>query len=680
MYKSQKEKIKIKMNGEPGHGIVSQCIKEWREYLVQEKGDSIKKIQAMQIKNTFKSQAVVPQTTHKQEDSEETRKRLKKASPPTEKADDKTVTQTDPVEKKEVAISTAENSVKEENTMPSSVNPAKEHKSIKKSSAAPTTTKDIKDVKEKINVPKASKELEKGKAKEEVISKEVADKKLANKLKYQKKKQAEKEKSAGLSSSGTTKVAPNKSKNSSDVPQKKEKKEEKIPLQNDQVCIDKKLGKVDAPADTPRPNLISPLSLFEKMNPTAAVAGQDSLVIVQKPSAEPVITSEDSKSTITKSTNSAIPEKQDAPIVKAGKESIKPSLVSSHEGISENKISPVTKTEKEKEEAPASASSDSSHINTSFIPIHKTASIGKEVLSVEVESKKEVFISESSPALKESASPQKPSTSLNTASPSKKAETNTESVNVRPSVISNVSEKEPVSALFVQKESIPDIIKVDKKDLLKKSYNESSTEIDNQKSKNIHLSSTLSVAHSVDESNFERLLPLKNEITVEVPKKEAPMAPAPHIPNKIVNDRRKDRPNQSFVGLKPEELKEKTFELNKLLMGFKNKIKKEQPHQEKQPEPQKKNDTSAEQKEKEKQAEPELVFTPVIDFSDDDSARGINYNKKWVDSPSLPRKLLMQSEDQAEKIFGSSVNTKVNLKEMFSTLTNLPADSPTKMT
>ncbi|KAI5125944.1 hypothetical protein NEPAR08_0280 [Nematocida parisii] len=678
MYKSQKEKIKIKMNREPGHGVVSQCIKEWREYLVQEKGASIKKIQAMQIKNTFKSQAVMPQTTHKQEDSEETRKRLKKVSPPTEKMDDKAVIQADLVEKKEVGISTAKNSVKEENTTPSSVNPAIEHKSIKKSSAAPTTTKGIKDVKAKINVSKASKELEKGKAKEEVISKEAYDKKIANKLKYQKKKQAEKEKSAGLNNSRNTKVVLNKSKDSSDVPQKKEKKEEKIPLQNDQMCIDKKLGKADTPANTPRPNLISPLSLFEKMNPTAAVAGQDSLVIVQKPPAEPTFASENSKSTVAKSANSTAPEKQDVPTVKAEKEGIKPALASSQEGISENKVSPVIKTEKEKEEAPASASSDISHINTSFIPIHTTTSIGKDVLSVEVESKKEILISESSPALKESASPQKPSTSLNTASSTKKAEANTESVNVRPSVISNVSEKEPVSALFVQKESIPDIIKVDKKDLLKKLYNESSTEIDNQKSKNIHLSSTLSVAHSVDESNFERLLPLKNEITVEVPKKEAPAASAPHIPNKIVNNRRKDRPNQSFVGLKPEELKEKTFELNKLLMGFKNKIKKEQPPQQKQPEPQKNKDASDEQKEK--PAEPEQVFTPVIDFSDDDSARGINYNKKWVDSPSLPRKLLMQSEDQAEKIFGSSVNTKVNLKEMFSTLTNLPADSPTKMT
>ncbi|KAI5189916.1 hypothetical protein NEMIN01_0779 [Nematocida minor] len=205
---------------------------------------------------------------------------------------------------------------------------------------------------------------------------------------------------------------------------------------------------------------------------------------------------------------------------------------------------------------------------------------------------------------------------------------------------------------------------------VKKSYNESTAQEIEKTSKNLHLSSTLSMGHTVDDSkieeakekkSFERLLPSKDEIYLESNNKPA-IAEAQTVYTAPRVARRMDRPNQSFVGLKPEELKEKTFELNQLLKTMKDKVQK------------KEDNGIASDKKK------EPSFSPVMDSSDDEVGRDPKFDKqKWVDSPSMPRRLLMQNEDQAEKIFGLSVNTKVNLKEMFSSLTNLPPDSPTKM-
>lgn len=176
--------------------------------------------------------------------------------------------------------------------------------------------------------------------------------------------------------------------------------------------------------------------------------------------------------------------------------------------------------------------------------------------------------------------------------------------------------------------------------------------------------------------------------------------------------RPRDRPNQSFAGMKPEELKEKTAELNKLLKSIKLQKNPVVPHQESQKvQPQaespqdaagvssagvskepvrftkeqrkenkgagkgKKDVESAQQAQNEAALKP---FTPVIESSDDDIRDDRFSKKKWVDSPSLPRKILMQSESQADMIFGSSTNAKVNLKEMFKGIPNLPPDSPSK--
>ncbi|OAG29190.1 hypothetical protein NEDG_01263 [Nematocida displodere] len=134
-----------------------------------------------------------------------------------------------------------------------------------------------------------------------------------------------------------------------------------------------------------------------------------------------------------------------------------------------------------------------------------------------------------------------------------------------------------------------------------------------------------------------------------------------------------DRPNQSFAGLSKEELKEKSVGLNKLLQAMKNKSGanagplfskseiKDAPSTTQKP-----------------AATAPPSFSPVIDSSDDDIRDPRFTKKQWVDSPSLPRKLLLQDENQATEIFGLSVNTKVNLKEMFSGLSNIPPDSPNR--
>lgn len=141
----------------------------------------------------------------------------------------------------------------------------------------------------------------------------------------------------------------------------------------------------------------------------------------------------------------------------------------------------------------------------------------------------------------------------------------------------------------------------------------------------------------------------------------------PNNPSKL------HHPNQSFIGLKPNELKEKSAELNQLLKkliktGATNNTLAV-------------NNTSAVEPtitpiRKPQECPVKKPFSPVVDSSDDDS-REIKYPKRpWVDSPSLPHKLLMQDEAQATKIFGTSDNTKVNLREMFSEMANLPPDTP----
>ncbi|KAI5184613.1 hypothetical protein NEHOM01_0288 [Nematocida homosporus] len=145
-----------------------------------------------------------------------------------------------------------------------------------------------------------------------------------------------------------------------------------------------------------------------------------------------------------------------------------------------------------------------------------------------------------------------------------------------------------------------------------------------------------------------------------------------------------DRPNQSFAGLKPAELKEKSAELNLLLKSLKAKAAPVQPNPP-QPKPTPLNSTQPNVA----PTPPNLILTPIkqrpiehkefspVMESSDEEGRDPKFSKqKWVDSPSLPRRILLQDENQATKIFGPSVHTKVNLKEMFHGMTNLPPDSP----
>lgn len=142
--------------------------------------------------------------------------------------------------------------------------------------------------------------------------------------------------------------------------------------------------------------------------------------------------------------------------------------------------------------------------------------------------------------------------------------------------------------------------------------------------------------------------------------------------------RRVDRPNQSFAGLKPEELKEKTAELNQLLSSMKTKLKAQDQKDKRKEigEPVEREVVIEKTPIKEKSEQ--KLFSPVIDSSDDEIRNPVFSKKQWVDSPSLPKRLMLQNENEAARIFGSSVNTKVNLKEMFSGLKNLPPDSPNR--
>jgi len=164
-----------------------------------------------------------------------------------------------------------------------------------------------------------------------------------------------------------------------------------------------------------------------------------------------------------------------------------------------------------------------------------------------------------------------------------------------------------------------------------------------------------------------------------------------------IKQKRTDKPNQSFAGLKPEELKEKNAELNKLLMSMKiNTAKSKENKADVHTEHVKKTHTQGTDKHTHTSTTPEhakaqdvqkdvQVHTPALPTfslviaSSDEDVRDPRFEKKqWVDSPSLPRKIMMQNENEADKIFGQSGNTKVNLKEMFSGLTNIPPDSPNR--
>ncbi|KAI5172355.1 hypothetical protein NEFER03_1469 [Nematocida sp. LUAm3] len=176
--------------------------------------------------------------------------------------------------------------------------------------------------------------------------------------------------------------------------------------------------------------------------------------------------------------------------------------------------------------------------------------------------------------------------------------------------------------------------------------------------------------------SFKRVLPNREELDKVMTKI------APYLNDELPKDKRKKdevkqskriecanpNPNQSFANLKPDELKEKTQGLKMLLNSIKGKGKE-------------KTLSKAEHILISPVKKPEILqkmFSPVMESSDEDNKDPKYSKKKWVDSPSMPRRLLLQDENQATTIFGPSINTKVNLKEMFSGIANLPADSPKK--
>lgn len=463
---------------------------------------------------------------------------------------------------------------------------------------------------------------------------------------------------------------------------------------------------------------ISPLSLFEKMHPVATGIGQDSLVLK-------ITTPE---TTIKKTDKTDKTEEEILPIstVKDVKEKIE-LLFKEKTKESENKekstlntptVEKEAKKEKrEKNQALLSGEPESITVKTKDLvenikkeeePKESARIIYQKTSTPEPEkalSKPEKSVSMKSIYIKE---PLRPSVITNVPAankktpapeikkePTQKGQTRINKPRERPydelSSINNMNTSSTVSSITavenrptgtpaeILSKISQEKIKTEEPDRIhkegeiktqnKKQSNESTVQEIEKPSKNIHLSSTLSMGHSVEETkidgikdrekkSFERLLPARHAINkpdTTQPDTDKKEATAPRIVRKI------DRPNQSFVGLNPTELKEKTVELNHLLKSLKSKVHKKEETKE----------------ETEKKKEP--AFSPVMDSSDDE-IRDQKFNKKkWVDSPSLPRRILMQNEDQAEQIFGLAVNTKVNLKEMFGSMTNVSSDSPTKM-
>ncbi|KAI5132618.1 hypothetical protein NEAUS06_0267 [Nematocida ausubeli] len=649
------------MSKDTGHGIVTQCIKEWREYLSEEKSEVVKKIQEMRIKNTFIPPSLVEKhVVLEQEDAKEKRKKVKKTVQTAEKEGPKEAEKESTVQGAEIQVPAE----KEPKKGPSSVAKKPRTKKVQDKEGVKSAQKaQLSETEEKAEAP--SKKTSLSQEKEQAISKDTSEKKTTKKAKKQKEKSASPAEEPSSVKKTTKKAQPV-------LPEKKEDPSESKKIARDasskkEMQTSKKEAQaveteksVSKPTESPA-TVLSPLSLFEKMNPMANPTGQDSLVIQQKEKKDDPSTSASPKKQSTKE----VAEERPEPIAEKSEKTSDASVAHP----SSTSTEPLEKTAEISVQTTTPVKETSSGMplvgieSKSMPKSAKTSLMNKETPAETSEPKVSIAVGD---LAKEDITP--PSDRSTPAASTPKNKTLLDGEVVMPSIISDVpNKKDSINTnTAVNKERLSDETKEMRKDHFKKSYNESSTEMD-KPSKNIHLSSTLSVAHSVDESNFERLLPSKNEISVEAVKKNLITSQ-----KRLISEKKRDRPNQSFVGLKPEELKEKTFELNKLLKTFKTKIK--QDHTPQPPPAQEPADA------KDKHSEPESAFTPVIDFSDDEPSRGIKYNTKWVDSPSLPRKLLMQSEDQAEKIFGSSVNTKVNLKEMFSTLKNLPSDSPTKMT
>ncbi|KAI5133131.1 hypothetical protein NEAUS04_0611 [Nematocida ausubeli] len=656
------------MSKDTGHGIVTQCIKEWREYLSEEKSEVVKKIEEMRIKNTFIPPSLVEKhVVLEQEDSKEKRKKVKKTVQTAEKERPKEAEKESTAHGAEIEVPVE----KEPKKGLSSVAKKPRTKKVQDKEGVKSAQKaQLSEKEEKAEVP--SKNTSLSQEKEQTISKDTSEKKTSKKAKKQKEKSAspaEEPSSVKKTTKKAQPVLPEKKEDPSEskkiareASSKKEIQTSKKEVQTSKkealaVETEKSASKLtESPA-----TVLSPLSLFEKMNPMANPTGQDSLVIQQKEKKVDPSTSASPKKQSTKEAVEERPEPIGEKSEKTSDASVAHPSSTSTEPLEKTAEIPVQTTTPVKE---TSSGMPPVGIESKSMPKSaKTSLMNKETPAETSEPKVSIAVGD---LAKEDITPPSDRSTPAVSTPKNKALLDGEVV--MPSIITDVpNKKDSISTnTAVNKERLSDETKEIRKDHFKKSYNESSTEMD-KPSKNIHLSSTLSVAHSVDESNFERLLPSKNEISVEAVKKNLITSQ-----KRLISEKKRDRPNQSFVGLKPEELKEKTFELNKLLKTFKTKIK--QDHTPQPPPAQEPADA------KDKHSEPESAFTPVIDFSDDEPSRGIKYNTKWVDSPSLPRKLLMQSEDQAEKIFGSSVNTKVNLKEMFSTLKNLPSDSPTKMT
>ncbi|KFG26333.1 uncharacterized protein NESG_01454 [Nematocida ausubeli] len=649
------------MSKDTGHGIVTQCIKEWREYLSEEKSEVVKKIQEMRIKNTFIPPSLVEKhVVLEQEDAKEKRKKVKKTVQTAEKKGPKEAEKESAAHGTEIQVPAE----KEPKKGPSSVAKKPRTKKVQDKEGVKSTQKaQLSETEEKAEVP--SKKTSPSPEKEQAISKDTSEKKTSKKAKKQKEKSASPSEEPSSVKKTTKKAQPVLSEKKEDPSESKKiakdassKKEMQTSKKEAQTVETEKSE--SKPTESPA-TVLSPLSLFEKMNPMANPTGQDSLVIQQKEKKVDPSTSASPKKQSTKETAEEKPEPIGEKSEKTSDASVAHPSSTSTEPLEKTAETSVQTTTPVKE---TSSGMPLVGIESKSMPKSaKTSLMNKETPAETSEPKISIAVGD---LAKEDITPPLDRSTPAVSTPKNKAFLDGEVV--MPSIISDVPNKKDTinTNTAVNKERLSDETKEIRKDHFKKSYNESSTEMD-KPSKNIHLSSTLSVAHSVDESNFERLLPSKNEISVEAVKKNLITSQ-----KRLISEKKRDRPNQSFVGLKPEELKEKTFELNKLLKTFKTKIK--QDHTPQPPPAQEPADA------KDKHSEPESAFTPVIDFSDDEPSRGIKYNTKWVDSPSLPRKLLMQSEDQAEKIFGSSVNTKVNLKEMFSTLKNLPSDSPTKMT
>lgn len=216
------------------------------------------------------------------------------------------------------------------------------------------------------------------------------------------------------------------------------------------------------------------------------------------------------------------------------------------------------------------------------------------------------------------------------------------------------------------------------------------------------------------EKAMEQMAPLFQEAPAQKKSASATCEKAKDLPRIPRRERGKAvRASQSFVGLNPEELREKNHQLNELIRGLKMRATQTQQRGEKAAEPtsspneaglddyveatkENADDYDALRKraainklesekaveagkiEDGKRAEAEERFVPAVDSSDDDNKDPRFAKKSWANSPSLPEKLLAQNEAQADKIFGPAASKAVNLQEIFYGWKDLPPDSPNK--